>query len=406
MGSEKIYFLYLPKPYLVNPNAQLGLGLLCIATYAKELGADIQILNAQGKPSSWKPQIPKNSTVCISACLVDYPILNGILTHLKDCYTVVGGPISKSKEAIQRASEIVDGLGEPWVEQFLLGTALNKTLEDYPIPDRSLLGDFTGGNIFHPNAGEQSNRSTTLLTSRGCIYECAFCSSGNCKDVYEYSLERVEKELQQIHSLGIKYLRVSDDNILLDQDRLFKLCDLLKRYGFTWRASIRTHPNDAYIYQYMKKSGCIELSFGIESADPDVLRIMTKGSTIDNNQAALENALSAGINNSRILLMMGTPGETRKTLELNKRFVECFPKSSVSMCAFYPFPGTKIYENPEKYGCRIDNESNPNICLHRADGTIAESHISIIDGLSREELNEQLNAMKTFLEERGQLNHG
>lgn len=417
--KSDIYFLYLPKPYLTNPGAQYGLGLIYLATYAESLGATVHIVNAQCEPEDWLGQeIPDGSVVCISACYVDTYLLSSLCKGLKKrrCYIAIGGPISDSPEAVDARviDYVVKGPGEPFMESLVGGkrpTGLVDQLygvdfDKYPMPNRRLMNECYGGNIFHPKTGVKAEKSTTLLTSRGCPFRCAFCNSGNNKMMFSYSMERITKEIADIASLGIQFVRMSDENLLFNRTRLYEVCKLLDKYNIRWRASIRARPNDIDMYQYMVDHGCVEISVGIESADDDVLKMFCKDNLVADNTTCIENALKAGLPNIRALMMMCTPGETYETLDKNKLWVESFPDIVVSLCAFYPFPGTAIYENPKNYSCRIEAFGNQNICTFRADGTEPEAHISIIGGMSRDELTEHFLEMRRFLDNRGQANHG
>ncbi len=413
---NKTYFVYLPKNYLVNPNIQIGLGLLSLATYAKELEMDIEIINAQDRKEWDTKDIPDQSLVLISACLVDIPVLNKTISLLngRGCKVIVGGPVGRSPEKVFGAHCVVDGPGEPVIKSIAndvlphgyvsIKQALN--FNEYPIPDRTLLGEYQGGNIFHKRSKRVAEQSTTLLTSRGCMFKCAFCSSGANPVVHNYPMERISDELYKILELGIKSVRISDDNILCDMDRFDDLLIQLKSYGMKWRASLRTKPNDIKLYKRMKDAGCVELSFGIESGDDNVLKILRKANTVEDNTIAVRNALKAGISNVRALMMMSTPGETKETLILNQEWVSQFPEITVCMCSFYPFPGTDVYDHPFKYGVELMNLQNPNIYAFRPDESKAESRISITKGLSQLELTEQFHKMIRYLIDSGQENRG
>ncbi|MCP3683524.1 MAG: radical SAM protein [bacterium] len=414
---SKIYFIYVPKPYLINPNVQIGLGLLSLATYARDLGCDIEVIDAQAERADWIPNIPDCSTVCISACSVDIPVVEYLGRGLKGmgCYVMLGGPISNSPGDVDTDSFccMVKGPGESMMIELSKGmrpygyrnVKWNLTFDNYPYPDRKLL-KYYGGNIFHKKTGVEAEQSTTILTSRGCYFKCAFCVSGGNNCVYEYTFDRIGRELEEIKGLEIDCVRISDDNILAHRSRFGALCVLLKNYGMKWRASLRTKPNDIRLYEMMKNSGCIELSFGIESGDDSVLKTLKKGSSVATNSRAVENAIKAGIPNVRALMMMGTPGETEETLLLNQRWVRSHPKVTVCVCSFYPFPGTDIHDHPEKYGVTLENMDNPNIYMFRADESQPEAHISIDGGLSREELTQQLIKMRDFLIKEGMENRG
>lgn len=411
-------FLYHPKPYLVNPDAQVGLGLLCLATLARDLGFLVRIIDAQ----SWSEgktidMVPADETVLMSACLVDAPVVQRIGRRLKEkgCRVIIGGPIADGDTSF--VSEFTDvvcvGLGEPLITSMACRFKPEKiyrrnrlaNFDAYPIPDRSLL-DKPGGSIFHPASGVATERSTTLLTARGCRYRCAFCTSGSSDVCHEYSIDRIGRELDQCVELGIRDVRISDDNLMASELRLKAVCRLLQEHGIRWRASVRTAPNRVGLYRLMAESGCVELSFGVESADPTVLRLLRKFCTVGDAHRALDNAKAAGIRNVRALMMMGTPGESPRTLELNKAFVEQHPDATFCLTVFYPFAGTAIAEDPERFGVRLEPCGNPNIYATRADGSEPEANVVIIGGMSKRQLTTALQAFCQYLKDQGQLNEG
>ena len=401
----KIACVYHPKPYLQNPTAQYGLGLLALATLAAECGCDVSVIDGQGSPREWIPDATADVWL-LSACLVDTPIINHLIENVEG-HVVVGGPISHSPQVVSPRAIVVAGPGEPHIEHLCTGNGKDHYLDfdRYPIPDRSLLYHY-GGNIYHPHSGVRSSVSSTLLTSRGCEYWCAFCTSGTSGNgVHNYPINRIDKELEQIVGLGITHIRISDDNIMASPKRLVEVCHLLRNAGVQWRASIRVSDATKDIYEEMASSGCIEVSFGVESGDPKVLRTLRKGARIEQTERSILRASLAGLH-VRMLMMMGTPGERPETLELNKRFVEKFPDSVVSLGIFYPFPGTQIYQNPSKFGCTLEPSADPNICAFRPNGDSPEANIAIIGGMTKDELTKQFLEMRQFLVDRKQNNPG
>jgi len=400
----RVSSVYHPKPYLQNPTAQYGLGLLALATLARECGCDVSVIDGQGCSPGWVPDT-KADVWLLSGCLVDAPIIKHLAERLEGI-VVVGGPISNSPEAVPSTATVVTGPGEPFVEQLSLSTGQVAPLDfdKYPIPDRSMLCRY-GGNIYHPKSGVKASVSTTLLTSRGCRYSCAFCSSGNNNAIHNYSIGRIEEELDQIVGLGIEDIRISDDNIMATPERLSAVCRILREAGVRWRASVRVSNASEEVYEEMAVSGCVEVSFGVESADPKVVRAIHKGSSIEQAELSIARASLAGLH-VRMLLMMGTPGERPETLVLNKRLVYKFPDAVASLAIFYPFPGTLIHQHPGRYGCVLRLSDDQNICAFRPNGSIPEANIEIIGGMSKGELTKQFLEMRQFLVDRGQNNLG
>lgn len=406
------FFYHSHIEYETQPGAQLGLGLLSLATYAKHLGASVSVINAQGMPvTKALEMIPKCKHLMLYGCLIDRPMLDLIIYYVEAkedvCYICIGGPIAKSIDTVPWPVAVLDGPGEDYIQDLCNGKfvpnkhilpPLKHNINNYSWPDRSLIQGGYGGNIFkHRDSGQ----STTILTSRGCAHNCAFCSSGSNNFYQSYDLQRIESELEHCLSLGIKDIRISDDNLL--GTRLNGLCDLFKEAGVRWRGSIRTYPNDEAMYEIMMESGCEELSFGIESGDQDVLDFLNKKSTVENNTLAIQNAYKAGIPVTRALMMMCTPGETENTHTLNMKWIEEAQPTSVSLKMFVPYPGTDIYENPDKYNCVI-NIRDVNNSAYRPDGSQPLPNIKLTN--SDHDMLYHFNTVRAFIEAKGKENRG
>lgn len=425
MNKTMFCFFYHPHTYDMVPNAQMGLGLLSLATYADRLGAPVSVVNAQSLtiPEALS-NIPECSYLMLYGCLIDLPILETIARYAKRSgaatIVCVGGPIANSVKEIRDVELVVPGFGEDFVSdvshirvvdfvRVIRRTkkeycSLSKNINDYPFPDRSLLVGEYGGNIFK-RKDAFCETSTTILTSRGCKYKCAFCSSGKELFLAEYKIGRIERELESCLSLGITNIRISDDNLVNSRTRLSQICGLFREAGIKWRASIRAVPSSIDMYEEMVFSGCEELSFGIESGDQHVLNVLQKGTTVQQNIDAISNANKAGVNITRALLMMGTPGETEETLGLNISWVEQACPNIVSLKIFVPYPNTHIYEHPSIYGYSLLSEYDTNNSAYRPDGTEAHANISTKE-MSADLLTKQFHRMKEYLEMKGIENRG
>jgi radical SAM superfamily enzyme YgiQ (UPF0313 family) len=414
MKQADLVFLYHPHTYDIDPGAQVGLGLLLLATYAKKLGAHVRVINAQSLTAAEAASelIPKCRVLLMYGCLIDQPIIQLLALCAKGRADVVcvGGPIAETAE-VANVDWVIKGFGEDFIETIISGKSgewnaehLRYNINYYPFPDRTLIEGPYGGNIF-TNGTKKCEVSTTLLTSRGCRYKCAFCTSG-CETFFqEYSLERIEKELEHCLGLGLNNIRISDDNLVSNRSRLRALCNLFEDAKIRWRGSIRVSPSSVGMYRMMKESGCDELSFGIESGDQEVLNLMNKGVSVVHNIKAIQNAKKAGVL-TRALMMMGTPGETRDTLYKNMGFVEQAQPDMVSLKMFVPYPGTDIYRNPKKYRCQVHLPlAEVNNSAYRPDGAEPKANIDS-EELYQEELTEQFHHMKSYLEMGGVENRG
>ena len=419
MGKDPIDFVFLYHPHLydIDPNAQVGLGMLLLATYAKKLGATVRVINAQGVDVDTASLIvPKCKYLMMYGCMIDSNIINAITikTRKKVGEVYIGGPIAKSKFSTLLSNvTFIDGYGEDLIEHLAHGyvdwrtvntSQLRHDINYYPSPDRTLIEGDYGGNIFKLGVAKCAV-STTLLTSRGCRYKCAFCTSGSDNFFADYFIDYIERDLESCLLLGIKNIRISDDNLVANRNRMETLCVLFQEAGIKWRGSIRTFPNDYETYQMMKVCGCEELSFGIESGEIKTLSLLNKGATVTQNTIAIQNAKKAGIF-TRALMMMGTPGETRDTLYRNMAWVDEAKPDAVSLKMFVPYPGTAIYADPEKYRCKIHLPlPDVNNSAYRPDMSEPKANIDT-EELYQGELTNQFEKMKSYLEAKGIENRG
>ena len=199
-------------------------------------------------------------------------------------------------------------------------------------------------------------RTATLQSSRGCAGRCTFCSEGRqYASVHRH--HSAEYVLDAVHRLVAKYsiggLYFSDETFLASRRRVAELCDLFIRNGIgkdlKWTAQVRTDSVDGEILAHMRRAGCVQLEFGIESGSPRVLEMLHKDADTDTNARAIRLSREAGIR-SLALLMAGIPGETAEDLQQTADFIRTADPDIVRMTHFYPYPGTPLVRQLEDEG--------------------------------------------------------
>ncbi|MDP3878829.1 MAG: radical SAM protein [Dehalococcoidales bacterium] len=193
------------------------------------------------------------------------------------------------------------------------------------------------------------NAGTTLITTRGCPFNCEFCSNAVFGVSYrERSPENVVDEVEQALSLGYDYIHFADDVFTLSRDRLSRICAEIKTRGlqFKWECLGRVDSIDADIAKEMREAGCERIFFGIESADNSILRLMNKKITVERARKAIEAAGSAGIRTGAFFILC-YPGETNNTVLRTIRFATALPLDYLSFTLPYPLPGTALFERVE-----------------------------------------------------------
>jgi radical SAM superfamily enzyme YgiQ (UPF0313 family) len=194
-------------------------------------------------------------------------------------------------------------------------------------------------------------RTATIITSRGCPYSCAFCGNFNRKVMYE-RMDYVLDNLSVLKDRGFEAVYFLDDVFTLDYERM---AYILYNVGMPYRVTTRANLLDERKMRLLKDTGCEWLSIGIESGSQEILDKSNKGEKIEQIQMAIISAKKNGIK-VKGFFIIGLPGETEETARQTIDFSLKLKEQGLTSADFYalmPFPGTTIWENPEKYGIEI-----------------------------------------------------
>lgn len=414
-------------PYLTQPKAQAPLGLLYVAASVRKQGFPVEFVDLSDRHYEDDFDLPDADVYGITGTVLDRKPCHVVARKIKKmnrgAAVIFGGPITLSPEFINWniVDSLVMGEGEyvifdvlrdfPRMKQKYIASRI-LDLDVLPFPARDLLEGSLGGDVFANKRNYFEGGSTVISTSRGCPFACTFCASPKMwgrKIIYR-SAKNVAEEIDQVISkYGVRQLRFSDENITCRRDQLVDMCNHLKEKNIAWRASIRVKPNDFEMFRIMKEGGCVEVCFGIESGDPEVLHVLKKGASVKDNREAIVNAKRAGLA-VRILFMIGTPGETRRTVDRNIAFLESVDihYDTLAITNFTPLPGTAISDDPEGNGCEIldRNIDNYNLCLWGPDGRNSWKNLVRPVGLNLEELTANKERMVEYVLSTGKSNKG
>jgi anaerobic magnesium-protoporphyrin IX monomethyl ester cyclase len=187
---------------------------------------------------------------------------------------------------------------------------------------------------------------TTVMSTRGCPYECEFCSNVIFGGSYrERSPKNVVDEIEI--SLGLGYARISfaDDVFTMKKERVVLVCEEIMQRGlkFKWECLGRVDSIDKPTALRMKEAGCTRIYFGIESANERVLKLMNKKITPEQARNAVEIAHSSGLEVGAFFILF-YPGDTGDSVLQTLRFALALPLEYLGLSMPYPLPGTKLYE--------------------------------------------------------------
>lgn len=192
----------------------------------------------------------------------------------------------------------------------------------------------------------------TIITARGCPFNCIFCETPYGKILRYHSPEYVVDYIEYlVKQFGIKELNFVDDTFTLDEKRVLEICSLIRKRNLdvSWYAATRANIKEKNIFFEMKKSGCWICAIGSESGSPQVLNLIKKSISLDEVRSACELVLKAGLM-LKIFFILGNPGETLETIDQTIRFAKSLKAHYPVFSLMTPFPGTELWETAEKYG--------------------------------------------------------
>lgn len=193
-----------------------------------------------------------------------------------------------------------------------------------------------------------------LITSRGCPYRCVFCNSHSIwtNRWRKRSARNVLEEIKLLlSSYPIKSFVFNDDSFNIDRKRVEEICDQLieNDCGIIWSTSIRADRVDRKIADKMKRSGCYNVSIGIESANNEVLNNIGKKTTIEKITEGIRIFREAGIDVMG-QFMIGNPGDTLKTIIESIDFARCSELTGVEFYTVLPYEDTVIRDFVNRKG--------------------------------------------------------
>jgi radical SAM superfamily enzyme YgiQ (UPF0313 family) len=142
-----------------------------------------------------------------------------------------------------------------------------------------------------------------------------------------------------------------DDNFLLDRKRARKICEMLlkKDYRISWSCLARPEAMADDLFHLIKKAGCWQIAYGVESADQEILNNIRKKVTIERVEEVVRKTNEAGIH-SRGYFMIGCPGETPQSIDKTTRFLVTSGLRDFHVTFCTPMPGAELFSNAHKYG--------------------------------------------------------
>ncbi|MCK4351985.1 cobalamin-dependent protein [candidate division WOR-3 bacterium] len=237
---------------------------------------------------------------------------------------------------------------------------LIENLDDVPFPARHLV-DF-GKYLMPPGTirGLWLERSTAIITSRGCPYHCIFCGSHLIfgKQVRRRSVANVISEIELLISqYEIDGLWFFDDTFTLDKGWVKEFVVQMKEHkiNLKWSVQSRVNPISIDILDEMKSAGLSQIEFGVESGSDKVLKALKKGTTVEMIKNAFRITKKVGIRTCATF-MVGNPSETKKDILMTQKLAREIAPDWTTFFFATPYPGTELLEMANKNNWIVDND--------------------------------------------------
>ena len=198
-----------------------------------------------------------------------------------------------------------------------------------------------------------------LYSTRGCPAQCTFCLWPQTLSGHAWrkrSTDDVAAEMAHAKQLfpDVKEFFFDDDTFNINGPRTIELCEKLKPLGLTWSCTSRVTTSYDTL-KAMKEAGCRLLIVGFESGDPQILKNIKKGATVERAREFTRDCHKLGlvIHGDFIL---GLPGETEASIRNTINFAKTLDCETIQVSIAHAFPGTEFYEYAKVNGF-ITNEN-------------------------------------------------
>lgn len=335
------------SPWLTNQKAFPPLGMLYLASAARDQGFGVKAVDLGAFPGT---QIPEADVYGISSTTPQYPESVKLKKKIRKKYPsskiVIGGahPTYSMNGSKEGFDEVIKGYGEDSLISILGGEVnVNGSINDISPPARDLLDI----NEYQYKIGRDNRLATTIITSRGCPHRCGFCAKSD-RNVRFHSAEYVCKEIESIvDQYGFRNFLFIDDCFSLNHKRLKVICKKVKGLGIKFRCYVRADtPKE--ILDLLKDSGCLEVGMGIESGSQEILDIVDKKTTVGQNTEVVRYCNEIGMV-TNVFLMIGLPGETKETARKTVEWARKAQPSKFGYNIFMPYPGCLIHDENSRY---------------------------------------------------------
>src|SRR6266581_4859929 len=253
----------------------------------------------------------------------------------------------------------------------ILGASYRKNGSVAPNADRPQLQDLDSlphvTDVYHRDLDVRRynvpfllNPYVSLYTTRGCPAQCTFCLWPQTTSGHAWrkrSTDDVAREMAKAKEYWpyVKEFFFDDDTFNIQKARTVELCAKLKPLNLTWSCTSRV-TTDFETLKAMKEAGCRLLIVGFESGDPQILKNIKKGATVERARQFTKDCKKLGlvIHGDFIL---GLPGETKETIRRTMDFAKELDVETIQVSIAHAYPGTEFYDFAKANGFIVNSQS-------------------------------------------------
>ena len=229
---------------------------------------------------------------------------------------------------------------------------LIEDLDSLPFPAYELLnmGKYYPSVPFNNDPGK---RFGTIITGRGCPYECIFCANKMFgKKARLRSPENVVSEMELLAGkFGIANFLFVDDAFMIDLKRVTNICELMLQHGLkvSWGCSCRADQASKEIFSLMRSSGCRQVFMGLESGSQQMLDSIKKKMTVEEIAEGVRLAKEY-IGRVACGFIFGMPGDTMESIKETIKFARKLNPDYATFSICIPLPGSEVFDRALREG--------------------------------------------------------
>ena len=222
--------------------------------------------------------------------------------------------------------------------------------QNIPWIDRDVIKNDRTIQLCYEMIGE---RIASFQANRGCPHRCAFCSERNITGIINKDnpirSRNIDDVLSEIESVVSKYkldkFKFVDATFDWSAKYVIDFCKRKIDRGITtpWECMVHASSAQEEMFPWLKKSNCYQINIGCESGSPKILKVMKKGTTIEQIAKVFQWAKNSDIER-RAFFLLGMPEETEEDIKMTDALVQQIQPDFFGITLLCPYPGSDYYD--------------------------------------------------------------